>query len=86
MERKTEGCDLKMEIKLKVERIENLEELKAIHRSLYADAVNLRSELDKVMPSILNIEAFAKSIHMNALKARDFDFFLVHRTIKEDAL
>lgn len=67
----------------KIERIENLEDLEAIHRTLFADASNLRSELEKESPDINRIKALAKSIHMESHKAADFEFIVTQRTIKE---
>lgn len=67
----------------KTERIENLGELEAIHMSLYMSAMRLRSLLEEPAPSIPRIEEIAKSMQMDALKAKDFEFIVAQRTIKE---
>lgn len=67
----------------KSERIENLGDLEAIHRSIYTDACNLRTEFEKENPNKLYIEALIKAIHMEAHKAADFEFCITQRTIKE---
>lgn len=67
----------------KTERIENLDELEAIHMSLYMNAMRLRALLEEPTPSIPQIEGIAKSMHMDALKAKDFEFILSQRTVKE---
>ncbi len=67
----------------KTERIENLEELEAIHMSLYMSAMRLRALLEEPEPRIPQIEDVAKSMHMDALKARDFEFIITQRTVRE---
>lgn len=67
----------------KTERIENLDELETIHRNLYTDSCNLRSELDKDAPNMEHVKTLVKSIHMEAHKAIDFEFILSQRTVKE---
>lgn len=67
----------------KTERIENLDELEAIHTSLYMNAMRLRALLEEPTPSLPQIEGIAKSIHMDALRAKDFEFIVTQRTIKE---
>lgn len=67
----------------KTERIENIDELEAIHRNLYMDACNLRAELDKDSPNMEYIKLLAKSIHMESHKAIDFEFAIAQRTVKE---
>lgn len=71
-------------MKCKTERIENIGELEAIHRSLYCDASNLRHELERESPDMLRVEALAKSLHMYAHRAIDFEIVLEQRTITEE--
>ena len=67
----------------KVQQIENLEDLEAIHRTLFTDASNLRTELEKESPNMHLVDALVKSIHMESHKAFDFEFIVTQRTIKE---
>ena len=69
----------------KAERIENLDELEAIHRNLFTDASNLRAELEKENPNMDYIYALAKAMHMESHKAVNFEFFITQRTIKEES-
>ncbi len=67
----------------KTERIENLDELETIHRNLYTDSCNLRSELEKDEPNMERVKLLTKSIHMESHKAIDFEFIIAQRTVKE---
>lgn len=61
------------------ERIVNISELEDIHSALYLDAVRLRSEMEKEKPSMAVIDELSKRVHLNALKAKDFEFYLESR-------
>lgn len=71
-------------MEFRIERIENIGDLEAIHRNLYCDASNLRCELEKESPNMLHVKTLAKSLHMYAHEAIDFEFVLEQRTIKEE--
>lgn len=70
-------------MKYKSERIVNLGELEAIHKSLFSDASRLREEFEKEEPDMVVVEEFAKQIHMNAHKADDFEFYIEQRIIHD---
>lgn len=67
--------------KYRTERITNIDELEAIHRSLFMDASRLRKELEEQNPNMLYIVDLAKRIHMDAHKAVDFEFYIEQRTV-----
>lgn len=67
----------------KTERIENLDELEAIHRNLYTDSWNLRAELEKDIPNMEYVKTLVKSLHMESHKALDFEFILSQRTVED---
>lgn len=67
--------------KFRTERITNIEELEAIHRSLFMYASRLRKELEAENPNMPCIKELAKSIHMEAHKADDFDFYIEQRVV-----
>lgn len=67
----------------KTERIENLDDLEAIHRNLYTDSCNLRAELEKDAPNMEYVKSLIKSVHMESRKAIDFEFIIAQRTVKE---
>lgn len=67
--------------KYQTERITNIEELEAIHRSLFMDASRLRKELEAENPNMLCIADLAKRIHMDAHKAVDFEFYIEQRIV-----
>lgn len=70
-----------MSEKLRTERITNIDELEAIHKSIYMDASNLKQELEKENPNMLYIKTLAKSLHMHAHQADDFEFYIEQRTV-----
>lgn len=67
--------------KYRTERITNIDELEAIHRSLFMDASRLRRELESKNPNMLCIQELAKSIHMESHKAVDFEFYIEQRVV-----
>lgn len=70
-----------MSEKFRTERITNLDELEAIHKSIYMDASNLKKELEKEFPNMIYIKTLAKSLHMYAHQADDFEFYIEQRFV-----
>lgn len=67
------------------ERIVNIAELEVLIKSAYAEIQGIRNELEKDIPSIGYIEEMSKSLHLNLLKAKDFEFCIERRkTVTEN--
>lgn len=71
-------------MKYKTERIINIGELEAIHTSLFDHISRLRKELESESPDLPFIRELAKTAHMEAHQAADFDFYIEQRIINED--
>lgn len=67
------------------ERVVNIGELEGIIRSAYFGMAALRDELEKDRPSTVRVDELSKQVHLDLLKAKDFEFFVERRkTITED--
>lgn len=66
---------------METERIVNISELEALHRSLYCNAIRLREESEKESPSMIVIDELSRMILLDAVKAKDFEFCLERRTV-----
>lgn len=63
------------------ERIVNIAVLEDTIESAYLNIINIRNELEKDTPSIVFIEEMSKRLHMDILKAKDFEFCVERRKI-----
>ncbi|PXV85131.1 hypothetical protein C8E03_11955 [Lachnotalea glycerini] len=63
------------------ERIVNIAVLEETIESAYLDILNIRNELEKDTPSIDFLEEVSKRLHMNILKAKDFEFRVEQRKV-----
>lgn len=61
------------------ERVINLSEIEGLIRSAYDGIATLRRELEKGSPSMDRIDELSKEIHLNLLKAKDFEFCVERR-------
>ncbi len=61
------------------ERVINIAELETTIETAYIEILNIRNELEKDTPSIEFIEEMSKKLHMNLLKAKDFEFCVERR-------
>lgn len=63
------------------ERIVNIADMERLVRSAYNDIASLRREMEKENPSMLTIDELSKQIHLELLKAKDFDFQIEKRKV-----
>lgn len=61
------------------ERVTNISELESLVRSAYYCAAELREELEKERPSMVRVDGLSKQIHLDLLKAKDFEFCVERR-------
>ena len=61
------------------ERVTNISELESLVRSAYYSAAALREELEKESPSTDRVDGLSKQIHLDLLKAKDFEFCVERR-------
>ena len=61
------------------ERVTNISELESLIRSAYCCAAALREEMEKGSPSTDRVDGLSKQIHMDLLKAKDFEFCVERR-------
>lgn len=61
------------------ERIVNISDLERYIKFSYAEIQSIRNELEKDTPSMEYIEEMSKSLHLNLLKAKDFEFCIERR-------
>ena len=61
------------------ERVTNISELESLVRSAYYCAAELREELEKESPSMVRVDGLSKQIHLDLLKAKDFEFCVERR-------
>lgn len=61
------------------ERVINISEIESLIKSAYDGIAALRRELEKENPSMDRIDELSKEIHLNLLKAKDFEFCVERR-------
>ena len=61
------------------ERVVNIAELEGMILSAYHNISQLRTELQKENPSMVQIDELSKKIHLELLQAKDFEFCVERR-------
>lgn len=66
------------------ERVINISEIECFIRNAYDGIAALRRELKKENPSMDQIDELSKQIHLDLLRAKDFEFCVERRKTKID--
>lgn len=61
------------------ERVVNISELETLIRSAYLAAAGIRIELESEKPSMDKIDELSKQMHLDLLRAKDFEFRIEQR-------
>lgn len=61
------------------ERVVNIAELEGMILSAYHNISQLRAEMEKENPSMVQIDELSKKIHLELLQAKDFEFCIERR-------
>ena len=64
------------------ERVVNISEIECFIRNAYDGIAALRRELKKENPSMDQIDELSKQIHLDLLRAKDFEFCVERRRAK----
>lgn len=72
------------EVTIISERIVNIGELEAFIRSAYMDVVRIRTIVEEGRFDTDTVLSYLKTIQLELLKAKDFDFYLERRNIIEN--